>query len=159
MLFIVVIVFVICHFPFTALVFYRSQKLKSDSQMNQVDDSFQILWFSSHYLVFLNAALNPVIYGLTNENFRKAFRQSVLCKCFFSITLEKTKIRSPNRFFFGRGILQPRLDLIKDEKSPRNSFKFLENIDSEPKSKKSSTLNDALDSSKLTPLPITEGFI
>ncbi|XP_026471151.1 substance-K receptor-like [Ctenocephalides felis] len=159
MLFIVVIVFVICHFPFTALVFYRSQKLKSDSQMNQVDASFQILWFSSHYLVFLNAALNPIIYGLTNENFRKAFRQSALCKCFFSAPSEKPKVRSPYRFFFGRGVLQPRLDLIKDEKAPQNSFKFLENADSDPKSKKSYTQNDGLDSSKLTPLPITEGFI
>lgn len=75
MLFIVVIVFVALHIPFTALIFIRNKLLKK-LVMNQIEGSFQILWYTSHYLLYLNAAVNPIIYGLTNDNFRRAYHQT-----------------------------------------------------------------------------------
>ncbi|XP_035787697.1 somatostatin receptor type 5-like isoform X1 [Anopheles albimanus] len=78
-LFIVLIVFVLLRIPFTTLVFIRYERYLNDNQ-NQIGSDFLILWYVSHYLMFLNAALNPLIYGLTNENFRKAFRKIPLSR-------------------------------------------------------------------------------
>lgn len=83
-LFIVVVTFFVLRIPFTTYVFMRSHKLKS-SEINQVDGMFTTLWYISRYLIFLNCALTPCVYGITNENFRKAFRRSkcykYLCMC------------------------------------------------------------------------------
>lgn len=81
MMFTVLIVFVILRVPFTTLVFIRNHMLK-DNKVNQVQGAFDILWYCSHYLMFCNAAINPIIYGLTNDNFRKAYRQTPLIKLF-----------------------------------------------------------------------------
>ncbi|BFG05196.1 neuropeptide FF receptor 2 [Drosophila madeirensis] len=35
----------------------------------------QLFWYLSQYLMFLNAAVNPLIYGFNNENFRRAYSQ------------------------------------------------------------------------------------
>lgn len=78
MLFIVVIIFIILHIPFTALIFIRNYRLKSKNQIDQIDGWFYILWYTSHYLLYLNAAVNPIIYGLTNDNFRRAYHQTPL---------------------------------------------------------------------------------
>lgn len=32
--------------------------------------------------MFLNASVNPLIYGFNNDNFRRAYDQTPLCKCF-----------------------------------------------------------------------------
>lgn len=77
-LFIVVVTFIILRIPFTSIVFMRSNMLQHN-EMNQVDGSFEIMWYISRYLIFLNCALTPAVYGITNENFRRAFRKS---KCF-----------------------------------------------------------------------------
>ncbi|XP_066996247.2 substance-K receptor-like [Anabrus simplex] len=81
-MFILLMVFICCRVPYTALIFRRNQLVK-DMSMNQVDDSFRILWFASRYLIFINAAINPIIYGLTNENFRRAIRQMEFSKKIF----------------------------------------------------------------------------
>ena len=82
-LFIVVLSFMILRLPFTALVFIRYNMIQS-SEQNKIEGSFLVLWYISHYLIFLDCALTPVIYGVTNENFRRAFRQTKLYKlcCF-----------------------------------------------------------------------------
>lgn len=46
--------------------------------MDQIEGYFYILWYASHYLLYLNAAVNPIIYGLTNDNFRRAYHQTPL---------------------------------------------------------------------------------
>ena len=74
-LFIVVVSFVLLRLPFTTMVFIRYNMLQH-SEMNQVEGSFQVLWYISHYLIFVDCALTPLIYGVTNENFRRAFRQT-----------------------------------------------------------------------------------
>ncbi|GJQ80969.1 hypothetical protein Trydic_g4786 [Trypoxylus dichotomus] len=87
--FIIVITFIVCKIPFTALIFYRNQLLKnggmsnSHQVQNQVNGTYTMLWITSKYLIFANAAINPVIYGLTNEKFRRAFKTTALSRCLF----------------------------------------------------------------------------
>lgn len=77
MLFIVVVTFVILRIPFTALIFIRNKMLLNDQSVGtQVEGSFATLWYISHYLLYLNSAVNPIIYGLTNDNFRRAYLQT-----------------------------------------------------------------------------------
>uniref|UniRef100_A0A7G3AA83 Putative 7 transmembrane receptor n=2 Tax=Lutzomyia longipalpis TaxID=7200 RepID=A0A7G3AA83_LUTLO len=96
MLFIVLITFIVLRGPFTALVFIRNQLLK-ESKINQISTSFQILWYTSHYLIFVNAALNPVIYGWKNDNFRKAFRQTPILRVFCKAPQKKKKKKKLRR--------------------------------------------------------------
>ncbi|XP_037917400.1 neuropeptide Y receptor type 2 isoform X2 [Hermetia illucens] len=109
MLFIVVIIFVVLRVPFTALVFIRNQMLQNNF-VDQILGSFQVLWYASHYLIFFNAAINPLIYELTNDNFRRAYHQTPFLFCFYKPKIGKKK-KANKPASFGRlfyGALQPR---------------------------------------------------
>ncbi|XP_017066482.1 neuropeptide FF receptor 2 [Drosophila eugracilis] len=71
-LFIVVVVFAVLRLPFTILVVLREKYFDEDVS---VSSGMQLFWYISQYLMFLNAAVNPLIYGFNNENFRKAYYQ------------------------------------------------------------------------------------
>lgn len=75
MLFIIVIIFILLHIPFSVLIFMRT-KLLQNLVMNQLEGGFYLLSCISHYCLYLNAAVNPIIYGLTNDNFRRAYHQT-----------------------------------------------------------------------------------
>lgn len=72
-LFIVVIVFVVLRLPFTILVVLRAKYFITTNV--SVDSGMQFLWYFSQYLMFVNAAVNPLIYGFNNESFRRAYAQ------------------------------------------------------------------------------------
>ncbi|XP_028895412.2 neuropeptide FF receptor 2 [Zeugodacus cucurbitae] len=78
-LFIVVIVFIVLRLPFTILVILRDQYITTNDSYIHI--SFHIFWYISQYLMFLNAAVNPLIYGFNNDNFRRAYDQTPLCNC------------------------------------------------------------------------------
>ncbi|XP_073847147.1 neuropeptide FF receptor 2 [Musca autumnalis] len=86
-LFIITVVFVVLRLPFTILVIMRDKIIANTESM--INGSFRIFWYISQYLMFLNAAINPVIYGYTNDNFRRAYEQMPLCK---SCGNNKTKL-------------------------------------------------------------------
>lgn len=90
MLFILVSIFVLLHIPFTVLIFMRTKLLKQPV-MNQLDGAFYILYCISHYCLYLNAALNPLVYGLTNDNFRRAYHQTPIIPSQFSRLLHALK--------------------------------------------------------------------
>ena len=134
-LFIVVIVFILCRVPFTAVVFWRSKLLQTKEPfavsirrigkgpfsrlfknfLLQFGESFTILWFTCHYLMFTNAALNPLIYGLTNESFRKAFQRTPMSRWLFSKkATEETEADKKRKIW----TLQPK------ESSRRIKFRF-----------------------------------
>ncbi|XP_030554585.1 neuropeptide FF receptor 2 [Drosophila novamexicana] len=71
-LFIVVIVFVLLRLPFTIFVVLREKYYSSESS---VDCGMKYFSYFSQYLIFVNAAVNPIIYGFNNENFRRAYAQ------------------------------------------------------------------------------------
>lgn len=83
MLFILVSIFVLLHIPFTVLIFMRTKLLKQPV-MNQFDGGFYILSCISHYCLYLNAAMNPLVYGLTNDNFRRAYHQTPIIPTHFN---------------------------------------------------------------------------
>lgn len=51
------------------------------------------MWFVSKFLIFLNAGLNPVIYGSTNEKFRQAFKSTKFYKWLLPKTIKKDNVR------------------------------------------------------------------
>uniref|UniRef100_A0A182PGB8 G-protein coupled receptors family 1 profile domain-containing protein n=1 Tax=Anopheles epiroticus TaxID=199890 RepID=A0A182PGB8_9DIPT len=110
-LFIVLIVFVLLRIPFTTLVFIRYNRYLNDNQ-NQIGNDFLILWYVSHYLMYLNAALNPLIYGLTNENFRKAFRKISLSRllCIPALASRRPAEGKPRQAKAGRAAVAGKLD-------------------------------------------------
>lgn len=78
-LFIILIIFVALRLPFTILVIIRDKIVAKTH--NMVNSSFRMLWYISQYLMFLNAAINPIIYGYKNDNFRRAYEQTPFFKC------------------------------------------------------------------------------
>ncbi|CAO1441879.1 unnamed protein product [Diamesa serratosioi] len=124
-MFIVLISFFLLRLPFTTLVFIRTEMLKNSS-IDQVDGSFQVLWYVSHYLIYVNAALTPIIYGLTNENYRRSIRQSLwykhLCCCKSSSMESLTRTRvficgTQNNAFN----LEPRNPIVLNKQLKRNA--------------------------------------
>jgi hypothetical protein len=61
----------------------------------QIVDGYSTLRFVSHYLIIVNAAMDPIIYGLTNENFRRAFRTTMLARRLFGAATTATVPRAP----------------------------------------------------------------
>ncbi|CAH1639284.1 unnamed protein product [Spodoptera littoralis] len=69
----------ICRMPFTAFIYWRNNL---PNEVNSADGGFQIMWFASNYLLYLNCAINPLIYGFTNARFRKAMDRTPGVACF-----------------------------------------------------------------------------
>ncbi|XP_019530544.3 QRFP-like peptide receptor isoform X1 [Aedes albopictus] len=107
-LFVVLVVFILLRIPFTTLVFIRYNRFVN-ANSDQIGKDFQILWYVSHYLMFLNAAINPIIYGMTNDNFRKAYNKTKIWRCFWkSGPVKKIDPRKKEPAVMIIGHLQPR---------------------------------------------------
>lgn len=74
MLFIVVVVFVLLHIPFAVQIFIRENLVKNQDTLTEINH--RLLSNIANYSLYMNAAINPVIYGLTNDNFRRAYHQT-----------------------------------------------------------------------------------
>lgn len=109
-MFIILLSFVVLRVPFTTLVFVRDNKLK-EFQMNGINHFFYIFWYISHYLIFFNCSLDPIIYGVTNDNFRRAFKQSFwysLCCCQYIDCKNKNDSKARNFRNKNKICLEPR---------------------------------------------------
>ncbi|XP_052870914.1 neuropeptide Y receptor type 1-like [Anopheles cruzii] len=74
-LFIVLLGFIVVRVPFTVLVFvFYSVEHFEHIQFNE--RFIYMWWFAKVAFIFLNAAINPLIYGLTNKTFKSALRGS-----------------------------------------------------------------------------------
>ncbi|KAJ8979334.1 hypothetical protein NQ317_006948 [Molorchus minor] len=62
----------------------------------QVNGIYHTLWFTSKYLIFLNAAVNPFIYGVTNEKFKRAFKATKLYIWLFPPRESRSVSTKPN---------------------------------------------------------------
>lgn len=72
MLLVVVIVFAVCWLPI-----YISQFIYF-----YVDPCVPVpLWYTGFFLGHANSAISPILYVLFNENYRKGFRDLLLCRC------------------------------------------------------------------------------
>ncbi|XP_045774600.1 neuropeptide receptor 22 [Maniola jurtina] len=65
----ILLVAAVCRVPYTALVYMRNNL---PNEINAVEGGYQIMWFIASYLMYLNCAINPLIYGFTNTRFRRA---------------------------------------------------------------------------------------
>ncbi|XP_075980490.1 ultraviolet-sensitive opsin [Anticarsia gemmatalis] len=65
----VLLVAVACRVPYTALIYWMNN-LEND--IDAVKGGFEIMWFAANFLIYLNCAVNPLIYGFTNIRLRKA---------------------------------------------------------------------------------------
>lgn len=83
MMFSVVIAFTIFWLPFQLLKICNGLFLDEDSQFknDRARESYDILFTFSHYLMYTNVAVNPIIYALMHQTFRRALR--VTFPCFF----------------------------------------------------------------------------
>ncbi|EDW74951.2 uncharacterized protein Dwil_GK15627 [Drosophila willistoni] len=91
-LFIVVVVFLVLRLPFTILIVLREKYYTTDSTVNS---GMQLFWYFSQYLMFFNAAVNPMIYGFNNENFRRAYAQ-IWCVKRWKATAKVKEETNPN---------------------------------------------------------------
>ncbi|XP_031832992.1 neuropeptide Y receptor type 2 [Nomia melanderi] len=66
----IVLVFIIGRVPFTALIITRSQLLQGIPKLGQARIMYP-LWYMSKYLVLVNAAVNPLLYGWSSSSLRK----------------------------------------------------------------------------------------
>lgn len=99
MLFIIVIIFIILHLPFTALIYMRT-KLLQNLVMNQLTGGFYLLHCVSHFSLYLNATANPIIYGLTNDNFRRAYHQTPILPNLFTRWIHQFKQFHQKKVFY-----------------------------------------------------------
>jgi hypothetical protein len=149
-LFIVVVTFVVLRIPFTTVVFMRSNMLQHTAEVNQVEGSFQIMWYISRYLIFLNCALTPCVYGITNENYRRAFRHTKIYKyfCFCTSTSSSTSMVIFTVENSGRppqSKLEPRTPTMSDDKrlktKKRSKFSTFKKSESSKNHEKFQTLD------------------
>ncbi|XP_063911000.1 C-X-C chemokine receptor type 2 [Zophobas morio] len=99
MMFSMILTFLICRLPFTALIFYRDEIQSSLSQgalvQNTASGAYHNFWLLSKFFIFVNAALNPLIYSVTNEKFQRGFKTTKLSKWLFPPEKIKPKIVTP----------------------------------------------------------------
>ena len=69
LMFSIVLTFYICWFPYVVVNFLRIFPVPSDSLY--VDPTFMLIAYS---LAMLNSSVNPLLYALVSENFRRAYR-------------------------------------------------------------------------------------
>ncbi|CAL7933390.1 unnamed protein product [Xylocopa violacea] len=66
----IVLAFIICRVPFTALIIRRAHLLKESQKIGKAETIYP-LWYISRYLVLVNAAINPLLYGYSSSSLRK----------------------------------------------------------------------------------------
>ena len=70
-------VYLVCWTPFAAVIVKRY--LLPD-EAGAVTEAFRALWYAAHYLMYANAAFNPIVYWATNETFRRGFRETFVAR-------------------------------------------------------------------------------
>ncbi|XP_076361639.1 substance-K receptor-like isoform X2 [Tachypleus tridentatus] len=75
---IVLIAFVACWLPLQVIILY-SQFVHSSTEIGELPKWFSAVSFYANFFAYFNSALNPIIYGGINNNFRKSF--SLVVKC------------------------------------------------------------------------------
>ncbi|XP_030758668.1 substance-K receptor-like [Sitophilus oryzae] len=132
MMFIVILTFMVCRIPYTAFIIYRHSLLKSKkiassaSVTNLVNGLYHTLWFTSKYLLIVNAALNPLIYSATNISFRNAFKKTKL----WQWLIPKTKENRIKRVIKEKAQISPTTEAAKCNKKIFYIFKRKQNIKS-----------------------------
>ncbi|CAH1372496.1 unnamed protein product [Tenebrio molitor] len=101
MMFTMIVTFLICRLPFTALILYRDKSQSNLAQSNHVQNlasgTYHNLWFVSKFFMFVNSALNPLIYSVTNDKFQRGFKTTKLSKWLFPPEKNKPAVIVPQQ--------------------------------------------------------------
>ncbi|GAB6030927.1 hypothetical protein CHUAL_007754 [Chamberlinius hualienensis] len=78
MVFIILVVFIICWMPLQILILYNEFQ-HSRQQNGQLPSWFDDLKFFAYFIAYANSAINPIIYGGFNANYRQGIRAILRC--------------------------------------------------------------------------------
>ncbi|XP_061693742.1 orexin receptor type 2 [Syngnathoides biaculeatus] len=79
MLIVVLLVFAVCYLPISVL---NVMKRVFGTFRNTTDRETVYAWFTfSHWLIYANSALNPIIYNFLSGKFRGEFKAAFSCRC------------------------------------------------------------------------------
>ncbi|XP_042215373.1 substance-K receptor-like [Homarus americanus] len=81
MIFMVVIIFAICWTPMQLLKITNNEFLDDNGQFKDeaTERTYNILLTVAQYMVYINPAVNPIVYALMHQTFRRAFRVTFPC--------------------------------------------------------------------------------
>ncbi|XP_039447104.1 muscarinic acetylcholine receptor M3-like isoform X1 [Culex pipiens pallens] len=126
-LFVVLMSFVVVRIPFTIMIMVYYKDV-NDGNTFEVSEGFvMVWWFAKVAFIFLYSAVNPVIYGMTNRTFRKAFKSSRILSmiCRFEEKQNPDKPPKGRILTFSRKMLWPREPCVDDQ---NNEEKFLNRV-------------------------------
>ncbi|XP_042891769.1 substance-K receptor-like [Penaeus japonicus] len=80
MMFVILMVFILSWLPFQIMKIFEDNYITADGHyLPDQEAEYKILLSVSHYMMYVNSAVNPVIYGLMHQTFRRAFRVTFTC--------------------------------------------------------------------------------
>nr|XP_057914027.1 orexin receptor type 2 [Doryrhamphus excisus] len=89
MLMVVLFVFALCYLPISVL---NVMKRVFGAFKNTNDRETVYAWFTfSHWLIYANSALNPIIYNFLSGKFREEFKAAFSCHCYCQGQRERPK--------------------------------------------------------------------
>lgn len=124
MLFAILLIFVVCTIPFQIsklFELYRNDHVNKE----RLPDWYNPFYFAAVTLLYTNSALNPIIYGGLNENFRTAFKNMIN---------RRNSSRNDSHYSLRNGITRPSIinNSLYDNGSRRDSkLQFLNDIHKE----------------------------
>lgn len=74
---VVIVAFIVCWLPLQVLLLYDLLRKRK----GVLPEWTKAYWFFAHFMAYADSALNPIIYGSFNDNFRKGFLQIFRCVC------------------------------------------------------------------------------
>lgn len=102
MMFLVVVTFAVCWLPIQLLNIFQANFLNDFGGLK--DDTskrnYAALMTVSQYMIYVNPAVNPIIYGFLHQNFRRAFRLTFPCIFTRKSTLFLTRGQGVTRYMW-----------------------------------------------------------
>ncbi|XP_071946691.1 neuropeptides capa receptor-like [Antedon mediterranea] len=80
MIVLVVLVFIICTIPFRVFSFFYNLYANKHSRPIVDEATLSLIIYINRTLVFLNSAVNPIIYHIVSSKYRSAFKKGLLFK-------------------------------------------------------------------------------
>lgn len=80
MMFVIVLVFILSWLPFQIMKIFEDKYIDDSGQyLPDQEAEYKVLLSVSHYMMYTNTAVNPLIYALMHQTFRRAFRVTFTC--------------------------------------------------------------------------------
>ncbi|XP_033116496.1 orexin receptor type 2-like [Anneissia japonica] len=122
MLIAVVAAFGVCYLPFRILNLMRTFGYFEGTE-EYSDPSFgrrrvQILLLVSYLLVYMNSAINPIIYNFMSAKFRREFRSSLSC-CKICCKTSRRQLVKPTHHISRQGTLVTHMSALSDSRVSR----------------------------------------